>query len=79
MERYADPNDPLNGPEYHTGKECLERKCGNPAGTGWSPFWCQPCNAKRMSRISATLEHELARMKGKVPPDSMPPHQRTNK
>ena len=55
-ERYADPGDPLNGPKYHTGKPCIERGCNNPAGTGWSPFWCQPCNAKRMDRISASLE-----------------------
>ena len=55
-ERYADPSDPLNAPKYHAGKPCIERGCNNPAGTAWSRFWCQPCNAKRMDRISASLE-----------------------
>jgi hypothetical protein len=58
-ERYADPADPLNGPKHHTGKPCIERGCTNPAGTAWSRFWCQPCNAKRMDRISASLERVL--------------------
>lgn len=31
MERYQDPNDPLNGAEHQTGKPCIE-KCGCPAG-----------------------------------------------
>lgn len=75
MERYEDPSDPLNGQEHHTGKKCIELDCDKPAGTGWSPFWCQACNASRMKRISSTLEHELARLEGRVPADSMPPHQ----
>lgn len=76
MERYEDPKDPMNGPEYHTGKKCIERGCTNPAGTGWSRFWCQPCNAKRLKRVSTTLEHELARLEGRAPKESMPPPQR---
>jgi hypothetical protein len=58
-ERYDDPSDPHNGPQHHTGKPCIERGCNNPAGTAWSPFWCQPCNAKRMDRISASLDRVL--------------------
>ena len=54
MDRYQDPNDPLNGEEHQTGKPCIE-KCGRPAGTHWSPYWCQPCNAARMNRISSSL------------------------
>lgn len=73
MERCEDPNDPMNGPEYHTGKKCIERGCNNPAGTGWSRFWCQPCNAKRLNGISATLEHEVARHEGRVPSLGTPP------
>ena len=73
MERYEDPSDPLNGPEFHTGKRCIEKGCQRPAGTRWSKFWCQPCNAARMGRIGRTLEHELARLEGRVPENSMPP------
>jgi hypothetical protein len=54
MERYQDPDDPLNGSDHLTGKLCIE-KCGRPAGTHWSPYWCQPCNASRMDRISGSL------------------------
>ena len=62
MERYQDPGDPLNGPEYHTGKRCVEAGCDNPAGTHWSKLWCQPCNAARLDRISRALESEMARL-----------------
>jgi hypothetical protein len=51
MKPYEDPNNPGNGPKYHTGKLCIEG-CGRPAGTLWSPHWCQPCNAARMTRVS---------------------------
>ena len=61
MADFRDPADPLNGPEYHTGKACIEKGCERPAGTHWSPFWCQPCNAARMDRISAALDKELDR------------------
>lgn len=59
LEPYADPAHPNNGPEHHTGKKCIEKGCENPAGTSWSTFWCQPCNAKRMERISANLQQAL--------------------
>lgn len=75
MERYEDPLDPLNGVEHQTGNLCIE-ECGRLAGTCWSPYWCQPCNAARMNRISATLEHEVARMEGRVTPESIPSNQR---
>lgn len=73
MERFEDPKDPLNGPAYHTGKLCVQPGCRRPAGTNWSAFLCQPCNAERMARITRTLEHELARLEGLVPADSLPP------
>ena len=71
-ERFDDPNDELNSSKYQTGKLCIVRGCGKPAGTHWSPFFCQPCNANRMRRIGAVLDHEVARHEGRVPPDSMP-------
>lgn len=74
LERYENPDDPLNAASYHTGRPCIERGCERPAGTHWSRFWCQPCNAARMKRISGVLEHEMARLEGKVPVDSMPPN-----
>ena len=55
MDAYDDPNNELNGPKYHTGKTCIEPGCENPAGTAWSPHWCQPCNAKRMQTITEHL------------------------
>lgn len=61
---YRDPNHALNGPEYLSGRTCVERGCGRPAGTFWSPFWCQPCNATRMDRIGAFIEFEAARYSG---------------
>lgn len=64
MKPHQDPNDPANGPKYHTGKPCIEG-CGRPAGTYWSKYWCQPCNAKRMDSISASLESMLATMKAR--------------
>lgn len=72
MERYEDPQDPLNATSYHTGKTCIEKGCSRPAGTHWSPFWCQQCNAARMRRISGALVHELTRLQGAVPAESMP-------
>lgn len=54
--RYQDPNDSLNGPQYRTGKPCIEPGCERPAGAHWSRHWCQPCNAKRMDRITRSLE-----------------------
>lgn len=54
--KYRDPNDPLNGEKYQTGEPCIERGCKEPAGTAWSPLWCQKHNAERIDRISASLE-----------------------
>lgn len=56
VNRYEDPKDAGNGPEHHTGKECIERDCDNPAGTSWSPFWCFECNRARMRKITGQLE-----------------------
>ena len=56
---YRDPADPYNGPKHHTGKPCIEG-CGRPAGTAWSPLWCQPCNAARMDRIGAQFANVSA-------------------
>jgi hypothetical protein len=50
-----DPNYEGNSPKYHTGKLCIEG-CGRPAGTVWSPYWCQQCNAQRLRRISKGFE-----------------------
>lgn len=63
--RFENPSDSLNGPEYHTGKVCIMKGCDKPAGTAWSPFWCQPCNADRMRRIGNFLETETERYEGK--------------
>jgi hypothetical protein len=52
---YRDPSHPRNGPKHHTGARCVEG-CGRPAGTAWSPFWCQPCNAERIERVQMALE-----------------------
>lgn len=56
---YADPAHAWNGASYHTGKPCIE-KCGRPAGTAWSPYWCQQCNTERMDRIGKFLRSEVA-------------------
>ena len=55
MEPYEDPNHPSNGVKYQTGKKCIEKECENPAGTAWSPYWCQVHNAERMNRITEHL------------------------
>jgi hypothetical protein len=52
---HHDPNHLMNGPEYHTGKPCIEKGCDEPAGTAWSPLWCQRHNAERLDRISGRL------------------------
>ena len=55
MAGYDDPNDKGNSPTYHTGKKCITIECTNPAGTGWSPFWCFECNVKRIRGIDNSL------------------------
>ena len=56
---YADPSHPGNSPKHLTGKLCVERGCGKPAGTAWSPYWCMACNVKRFDRIDAGLERVM--------------------
>lgn len=56
MIAYKDPDNPGNSDKYHTGKNCIEPGCNNPAGTAWSPFWCFPCNVKRIERIDSQLK-----------------------
>ncbi len=53
---YEDPANPNNGQQYRTGKPCIEEGCSLPAGTAWSPFWCQKHNAERMARIGENLD-----------------------
>ncbi len=55
MESYEDPTHENNGPEHYSGKSCVEKGCDNPAGTAWSPHWCQMHNAERINRISKNL------------------------
>lgn len=56
MLAFEDPDHPGNSAAHHTGKDCIERGCRNPAGTQWSPLWCFSCNGIRMRRISQQLE-----------------------
>ncbi|MFA6364229.1 hypothetical protein [Methanoregula sp.] len=63
MEPCEDPNDPGNDPKYHTGKKCVEPGCNHPAGTAWSPYWCQKHNAERLNGIGASFEGMLAKFK----------------
>lgn len=65
---YADRDDPRNGPDYQTGRKCIEG-CGRPAGTAWSPLWCFECNAERMDRIDRSLR-AIASSRGDVSDDS---------
>ena len=53
MKAYQDRADPRNGPNYQTGKACIENGCNEPAGTWWSKLWCFDCNVERMNRIDA--------------------------
>ena len=31
-------------------------KCTNPAGTKWSPHWCERCNKLRLDKITKSFE-----------------------
>ena len=53
--RAQQPDDPMNGPRYHTGRFCTEPGCYEPAGTAWGPRWCQRHNADQLDRISRSL------------------------
>jgi hypothetical protein len=64
MENYKNPDYEGNSSKYHTGKECIEPDCHNPAGTWWSSLWCFECNAKRMDGISKSFEEIEKRMEG---------------
>lgn len=55
---YQDPGHPYNGEKFRSGKQCING-CSRPAGTAWSPHWCQPCNQERMDGITASLENSL--------------------
>lgn len=56
LKPFEDPAYPGNGPAYHTGEECCEEGCTQPAGTAWSPWWCFEHNVKRIRRITKQLE-----------------------
>ena len=58
-DRARDPEDPMNGVRYRTGRPCIERDCYEPAGTAWGPQRCQLHNAEQLERISRSLT-ELA-------------------
>ena len=60
MEPCEDPSHPMNSAKYQTGRKCID--CDNPTGTGWGPYWCQPCNAARLMRIDRSLKGMLAEM-----------------
>lgn len=51
-----DQDDPRNGSEYWTGKECIENGCHAPAGTAWSPLWCFDHNSERIRRIDEQFD-----------------------
>lgn len=53
---HEDPAHEGNSARHHTGKPCIEPGCDKPAGTVWSPLWCQECNAKRIRRVTHSLE-----------------------
>ena len=60
--RAHDPEDPMNGPQHHTGLPCVERSCQEPAGTAWGPSRCQRHNAEQLVRFSASLDALAARI-----------------
>lgn len=61
MRPSEDPNHDHNSAKYHTGKPCIEKGCETPAGTWWSPLWCQSHNDARLKRITAGLEDAVRR------------------
>ncbi len=56
MKPFEDPDHQANSSLYHRGKTCIEPGCKNPAGTVWSPYWCQKHNAERILRIDREME-----------------------
>lgn len=69
---YADPNHSGNGPEHLTGATCITFDCEEPAGTWWSPLWCQRCNTDRMDRIGRRLREMLEYAEGAIGPFATP-------
>jgi hypothetical protein len=41
-------------------RKCVERGCNEPAGTKWSPHWCERHDAERRARITKQLEDLVA-------------------
>ena len=66
MQPWSDPSDPKNGSQHHTGLPCIEDGCQEPAGTAWSPHWCQRHNAERIRRISGQLDAIIERYLAQV-------------
>lgn len=52
---HSDPKDSRNSAAYHTGKDCVEPGCAQPAGTAWSSLWCRECNARRLDRMKEAV------------------------
>jgi hypothetical protein len=44
-------------------------ECCNIPGTQWGPFWCGPCNEKRLAHISANLAAIEAKMRSQSDAD----------
>jgi hypothetical protein len=41
-----------------SGRVCVD--CDQPAGTSWGPYWCPPCDEKRLDKCTAGLDAALA-------------------
>jgi hypothetical protein len=39
-----------------SGRVCIERGCGEEAGTLWGPLWCPDHDRERLDRISLSLD-----------------------
>jgi len=39
-----------------SGRVCIERGCGEPAGTLWGPLWCPEHDAERLDHVSRQME-----------------------
>jgi hypothetical protein len=62
MEPCEDPDHKGNNSKYHSGLPCDVDGCKEPAGTVWSPYWCQKHNAERMMRITKSLNEMVKKM-----------------
>lgn len=38
-----------------SGRPCIERGCGEKAGTLWGPLWCPTHDVERLDRVSGGL------------------------